>query len=207
MVPHTQCQKDAEDDATSTTRVTTATTTTNIKMEKMETGLEKKIQKQGEDDGALSPYPFPVPPCPGVFRPCARASSRSSVLCSFSQNHILSLFFLIQNRAEISKRFAQGCRYTRWQRKFPVNDPAMVQQARVRESWAFLSAARHVSYIVICICADWQNGKNQRNTQTDLRKLRRFASHIARTLAISWHCSLVIGFVRGHLFSLTYIPI
>lgn len=108
MVPHTQCQKDAEDDATSTTRVTTATTTTNIKMEKMETGREKKIQKQGEDDGALSPYPFPDAPCPGVFRPCARASSRSSVLCSFSQNHILSLFFLYKTGPRSLKDLRRG---------------------------------------------------------------------------------------------------
>lgn len=154
-------------------------------------------------------FPVPVPrsPLPWCIPPVRpRIISLECAVLFFTEPYFVP-FFLIQNRAEISKRFAQGCRYTRWQRKFPVNDPAMVQQARVRESWAFLSAARHVSYIVICICADWQNGKNQRNTQTDLRKLRRFASHIARTLAISWHCSLVIGFVRGHLFSLTYIPI
>lgn len=94
MVPHTQCQKDAEDDATSTTRVTTATTTTNIKMEKMETGLEKKIQKQGEDDGALSPYPFPVTPAL-VYSARAPAHHLARVCCALFHRTIFCPFFFL----------------------------------------------------------------------------------------------------------------
>eukprot|EP00729_Bicosta_minor_P016501 gene16501-6531_t len=64
MVPHTQCQKDAEDDATSTTRVTTATTTTNIKMEKMETGPRslKDLRRGVDTPGDSGNSPSMPPP-------------------------------------------------------------------------------------------------------------------------------------------------